>query len=111
MTFACSLLAAACFMGGGLLAKPAVGLSRIALTVAMFALFVIGAALLAVAVSRDGEIGSAYLVVVGLETVLAIALGVALYDEQLTTVGIVAVVFVMSGTAILARAASDPGSI
>ena len=40
--------------------------------------------------------------VVGLETVLAIALGVALYDEQLTTVGIVAVVFVMSGTAILA---------
>ena len=67
----------------------------------MFALFVIGAALLAVAVSRDGEIGSAYLVVVGLETVLAIALGVALYDEQLTTVGIVAVVFVMSGTAIL----------
>ena len=52
---------------------------------------------------HDGEIGSAYLVVVGLETVLAIALGVALYDEQLTTVGIAAVVLVMSGTAILAQ--------
>ena len=103
MTFACSLLAAACFTGGGLLTKPAAGLSRIALTVAMFALFVIGAALLAVAVRHDGEIGSAYLVVVGLETVLAIALGVALYDEQLTTVGIAAVVLVMSGTAILAQ--------
>ena len=52
---------------------------------------------------HDGEIGSAYLVVVGLETVLAIALGVALYDEQLTTVGIAAVVLVMSGTVILAQ--------
>ncbi len=103
MTFACSLTAAACFTGGGLLTKPAAGLSRIAPTVAMFGLFVAGAALLAVAVHRDGEIGPAYLVVVGLETVLAFALGVAIYDEQLTTMRMAAVVLVMSGTAILAQ--------
>ena len=98
MTFACSLTAAACFTGGGLLTKPAAGVSRIIPTVAMFGLFVIGAALLAV-----GEIGPAYLVVVGLETVLAFALGFALYDEQLTTFSLATVVLVMSGTAILAN--------
>ena len=103
MTFACSLTAAACFTGGGLLTKPAAGLSRIVPTVAMFGLFVIGAALLAVAVQRDGEVGPAYLVVVGLETVLAFALGVAIYDEQLTSLRIAAVVLVMSGTAILVQ--------
>ncbi len=103
MTFACSLTAAACFTGGGLLTKPAAGLSRIVPTVAMFGLFVIGAALLAVAVQRDGEVGPAYLVVVGLETVLAFALGVALYDEQFTALRLAAVVLVMSGTAILAQ--------
>ena len=103
MTFACSLSAAACFTGGGLLTKPAAGLSRIAPTVAMFGLFVIGAALLAIAVHRDGEMGPAYLVVVGLETVLAFALGVALYGEDLTAPRIAAVVLVMSGTAILAH--------
>ena len=101
MTFACSLTAAACFTGGGLLTKPA--LSRIGPTVAMFGLFVIGAALLAAAVDRDGEIGPAYLIVVGLETVLAFALGVALYDEQLTTLRIAAVMLAMSGTAIVAQ--------
>jgi len=103
MTFACSLTAAACFSGGGLLTKPAAGLGRIVPTVAMFGLFVIGAALLAVAVQSDGEIGRAYLVVVGMETVLALAIGVAIYDERLTTVLIGAVAFVMSGTAILAQ--------
>ncbi len=103
MTFACSLMAAACFIGGGLLTKPAAGLSRIVPTVAMFGLFVIGAALLAVAVQSDGEIGSAYLVVVGMETVLALAIGVAIYDEQLTTVRIGAVVLAMSGTAVIAQ--------
>jgi len=103
MTFACSLTAAACFTGGGLLTKPAAGVSRIIPTVAMFGLFVIGAALLAVAVRRDGEIGPAYLIVVGLETVLAFALGFALYDEQLTAFSLATVVLVMSGTAILAH--------
>ena len=103
MTFACSLTAAACFTGGGLLTKPAAGLSRIIPTVAMFGLFVIGAVLLAVAVDRDGDIGPAYLIVVGLETVLAFALGFALYDEQLTTFSLATVVLVMSGTAILAH--------
>ena len=103
MTFACSLTAAACFTGGGLLTKPAAGVSRIIPTVAMFGLFVIGAVLLAVAVHRDGEIGPAYLIVVGLETVLAFALGFALYDEQLTTFSLATVVLVMSGTAILAH--------
>ena len=82
-TFVCSLTAAACFTGGGLLTKPAAGLSRMVPTLAMFGLFVVGAGLLAMAVKHDGEVGPAYLVVVGLETVLAFALGVALYGEQL----------------------------
>jgi multidrug transporter EmrE-like cation transporter len=38
-----------------------------------------------------------------LETVLAFALGFALYDEQLTTFSLATVVLVMSGTAILAH--------
>jgi multidrug transporter EmrE-like cation transporter len=102
MTIGCSLTAAACFTGGGLLMKPAAGLSRIIPTIGVLVLFVVGAALLAVAVNRDGEVGSTYLVVVGLETVLAFALGVALYGEELTAPRVAAVLLVMSGTAILA---------
>ena len=101
-TFVCSLTAAACFTGGGLLTKPAAGMSRLVPTLAMFGLFVVGAGLLAMAVKHDGEVGPAYLVVVGLETVLAFALGVALYGEQLTAPRIAAVVLVMGGTAMLA---------
>ena len=100
-TFVCSLTAAACFTGGGLLTKPAAGLSRLVPTMAMFGLFVAGAALLAMAVQRDGEVGPAYLVVVGLETVLAFALGIALYGEQLTMPRVAAVALVMGGTAML----------
>jgi multidrug transporter EmrE-like cation transporter len=103
VTLACSLTAAACFTGGGLLMKPAAGLSRIGPTAGLLVLFVIGAALLALAVHRSGEVGPTYLVVVGLETVLAFVLGVALYHEQLNTMRVLAVMLVMSGTVLLAH--------
>jgi small multidrug resistance pump/quaternary ammonium compound-resistance protein SugE len=103
LTLTCSLTAAACFTGGGLLMKPAAGLSHIWPSVGVFVLFVVGAALLAVAVHRHGEVGPTYLVVVGLETVLAFTLGVAVYHEQLNSTRVVAVMLVLSGTVMLAR--------
>ncbi len=103
VTLTCSFTAAACFTGGGLLMKPAAGLSRLVPSVGVFVLFVIGAALLAVAVHRDGEVGPTYLVVVGIETMLAFVLGVALFHEQLNPIRVVSVMLVMSGTLLLAR--------
>jgi multidrug transporter EmrE-like cation transporter len=102
LTLTCSLTAAACFTGGGLLMKPAAGLSRFMPSVGVFVLFAIGAALLAVAVHRDGEVGPTYLVVVGLETVLAFVLGIVVFHEQLNAVRLVAAMLVVSGTLLLA---------
>lgn len=102
-----AVAASGCFTAGGLLMKPAAGLTRLAPSAAVFVLFVLGAACLARLVHLGGEVGPAYLVVVGLETVLAFALGAALFGEALTGTRLVAVALVFGGTAILAQSGAS----
>ena len=62
--------------------KPAQGLTRPWPTVAVLGLFTIGALLLALSVSARGELGAAYLFVLGLETVLALGFGMLIFGER-----------------------------
>ena len=48
----------------------------------MIVLFVIGAALLTLSIDVRGQLGPAYLIVLGLEAVLALAFGALLFGEN-----------------------------
>lgn len=105
MLYLLALAAAGCFTAGGLLTKPAQGLARAAPTVGLLVLFAVGAACLAVLVERGGQVGTAYLVVIGLESVLAFVLAAVLFGERITPTRAVAVLLILSGTVVLARTA------
>jgi quaternary ammonium compound-resistance protein SugE len=103
MSVVLALSAASCFAAGGLLMKPAEGLSRLGPTLAMVMLFMVGACCLTMVVHRGGAVGPAYLVVVGLETVLVFMLAVAVFGESVTADRLLALVLVLTGTTLLAR--------
>lgn len=74
--------AALTFTVGGVFMKWSQGLTQPLPTLAMVALFVVGAALLTLSIDVRGQLGPAYLVVLGLEAVLALAFGALLFGED-----------------------------
>lgn len=77
-----ALAAAAAFTVGGVFMKLSQGMTRLLPTLAVLGLFAVGAALMTLSVEARGELGAAYLVTLGLETVLAFAFGALLFGEQ-----------------------------
>ena len=74
--------AAVAFTVGGIFMKLSEGLTHTLPSLAMLGLFGLGAALLTLSIDARGELGPAYLVVLGLEAVLAFAFGAMLFGEQ-----------------------------
>ena len=77
------LAAASFFTAGGVAMKASAGMTRLTPTLLLFLLFAIGATFQALAL-RYAELGVAYVVVLGLEAVFAVALGVLIFSEQLS---------------------------
>jgi multidrug transporter EmrE-like cation transporter len=77
-----TIAAALAFTVGGIFMKLSQGLTQPLPSLAMLGLFAIGAALLTLSIEVRGELGPAYLVVLGLEAVLAFAFGAMLFGEQ-----------------------------
>ena len=77
-----TVAAALAFTVGGIFMKLSQGLTQPLPSLAMLGLFAIGAALLTLSIEVRGELGPAYLVVLGLEAVLAFAFGAMLFGEQ-----------------------------
>ncbi len=100
MTLLLAALAAAAYAVGGVFMKHSAGLTQPRPSLAVFALFVAGAALQTLSM-RDSLMSSNYLIVLGLEAAIALALGVALLGEGLSLVRAAGVVFVVIGVAIL----------
>ena len=73
------ILAALFFTVGGVFMKLSEGLTKFWPTVIVFALFLVGAALQALAMKRE-DLAVTYLWVVGLESILAFAFGVLLFS-------------------------------
>ena len=94
------VLAALAFTIGGIFMKFADGLRHGAAAAAFVLLFAAGAALLSEAM-RDAELGTTYIIVLGLEASLALLFGATLFAEPVTTVRLGAVLLIVSGIALL----------
>ncbi len=75
------VMAAVFFTVGGIFMKLSDGLTRLGPTLVVFALFVAGASLQTVAMKRE-DLAVTYLIVVGLEAILAFLFGVVLFNES-----------------------------
>ncbi len=94
------VVAAASFATGGVAMKYADGLTRFWPSVIVFALFAAGAALQGLAM-RGTALSVTYLVVLGLEAVIAFGLGVAFFQEGLTVFKLLGASLVLIGALLL----------
>jgi multidrug transporter EmrE-like cation transporter len=92
--------AAAAFTFGGVLMKWSDGMTRGWYTAAFLLCFAAGAVAQAAAM-RGQEMGTVYLVVVGLECVFAFALGAVVFGEPINLSRVVAAALVTSGVVLL----------
>lgn len=99
--------AALAFTIGGVFMKASAGLTQTLPTLAMLALFIVGAFLLTLSIDVRGELGPAYLVVLGMEAVLALAFGAILFGEHATPPRLVGLGLLIAGM-ILIEATSAP---
>lgn len=90
------ILAALLFTVGGVFMKLSEGLTKFWPTMTVFALFVTGAALQALAMKRE-DLAVTYLVVVGLEAILAFLFAVLVFSESCTPARIAGVVLIAGG--------------
>ena len=93
-------LAAALYVTGGVFMKHSAGLTRWLPGLALVALFSAGALMQAWAMKRE-PLGSSYVVVLGLEALLAVLAGYFLFAEQMTIKMISGVVLVVLGMILL----------
>ncbi len=100
MRSAWALAAAVAFTVGGVFMKYSAGLTHLRPSLALFLLFAAGAAAQAMAMRR-AEMSATYILVLGLESVLAFALGVVVFAEPATPVRLFAVALVTAGILLL----------
>jgi multidrug transporter EmrE-like cation transporter len=99
-TVALYALAAALYVIGGMLMKYSRGLTRLLPTVALVVVFSAGALIQAWAM-RHEQLGPSYIVVLGLEALLAVLAGYFLFAEQMTIKMISGVLPVVLGMILL----------
>jgi multidrug transporter EmrE-like cation transporter len=97
------ILAALFFTVGGVFMKLSDGLTKFWPTVIVFALFLIGAALQTLAMKRE-DLAVTYLLVVGLESILAFLFGVLVFSESCTPVRVAGVLLITGGIVSLRSA-------
>jgi small multidrug resistance pump/quaternary ammonium compound-resistance protein SugE len=100
LSFLQLLLASVLYAVGGLCMKSSQGLTRPVPTAALFALFILGASLQTLGMRR-ADLGVAYIVVLGLEAVAALALSVFVLGENCSFTRLGAVAMVIGGIAWL----------
>jgi multidrug transporter EmrE-like cation transporter len=93
-------LAALSFTCGGVFMKQSEGLTRLGPSVALGALFLLGAGLQALAMRRE-EMAVAYIFVLGLESVLAFVFGAYFFGETVSVTRVVAVGLITGGIVLL----------
>jgi quaternary ammonium compound-resistance protein SugE len=102
MSMAWFVVAAVFFASGGLAMKWSEGLTRLLPSLGVFGCFAAGAACQAVGM-RTVEMGSAYVLVLGLEAVVAAALATLVLGEPLTAGKVGAIVLILVGITWLER--------
>jgi small multidrug resistance pump len=97
---ALSLLAALCFVAGGVCMKLAHGFTRPVPALIAMGLFMSGAVAQTLAM-KHGEMGFWYAFILGLEAVLAFAIGALLFRESVSIPKLVGVALIIGGFALL----------
>lgn len=100
-----SVVAALLFTFGGVFMKVSNGFTRLGAGLAALALFVAGATAQTYAL-RYGELGVAYVFVLGLEAILAFSFGALFFRESVTLAKSLGVVLIIAGFALLHVGAS-----
>ncbi|MEZ5401874.1 MAG: SMR family transporter [Bryobacteraceae bacterium] len=95
-----ALAAAGAYVAGGVFMKESAGLTRWPPALGVFACFVAGSALQAVSM-RDSDMSANYVIVLGLEAALALALGAVVLGEPVSWTKLAGVGLVVAGVAIL----------
>lgn len=103
MHFALATLAALAFTVGGVVMKYADGVRRPLPVLGFVALFAAGAVAQSMAL-RNVELGTTYILVLGLEAALAFAFGAAFFGESITFTKALAVLLIVTGIALLRAA-------
>ena len=93
-------LAALAFTVGGIFMKYAEGLRNVSASMLFLAMFGFGAVLQSLAM-RGTELGSTYIMVLGLEAALAFGFGSFIFGEPVTARKIAAILLIVSGIALL----------
>jgi multidrug transporter EmrE-like cation transporter len=99
-TIALFTLSASLYVVGGVFMKQSAGLTRWLPAMALVVFFGAGALVQAWAMKQEA-LGSSYVVVLGLEALLAVFAGYLLFAEQMTAKMISGVVFVVFGIILL----------
>jgi small multidrug resistance pump/quaternary ammonium compound-resistance protein SugE len=103
-----SLAAALCFVAGGAFMKLANGFARLVPGSVALALFVGGAVAQTLAM-KHAEMGVSYVFILGLEAILAVAIGAFFFQESLSLRKLLGVVLIIGGFALL-HAGSPAGA-
>jgi multidrug resistance protein EbrB len=93
-------IAATLYVIGGALMKYSQGLTQVLPTLGLTALFGAGALIQARAM-RYEQLGSSYILVLGLEALLALILGALLFGEQVSGRAAAGITFVVMGIVLL----------
>ena len=97
---ALNIAAGICYASGGVCMKLSQGLSRPLPSLMLFACFGLGAGLQAVALRR-ADLGSAYILVLGLEASLAFAAGILFFHEAVTLPKLLGCALIVAGILFL----------
>jgi multidrug transporter EmrE-like cation transporter len=97
-----NLVAALAYATGGVMMKRSDGFRNLAPSVLVFGCFALGATVQTFALKRQ-QLGSGYVIVLGLEAVAALVLGARLYKEPLDATKLVAAALVVVGIVLLRR--------
>lgn len=92
--------AATAYAAGGICMKLAAGMTRPGWTALMFLAFIAGAAIQAVAM-KSQEMAVTYVIVLGLEGIIAATAGIWLFAEPLTAARVIGFALILGGTAVL----------
>jgi multidrug transporter EmrE-like cation transporter len=95
-----SLVAALCFVAGGAFMKLSSGFERPGPGVLALGLFLAGAVAQTLAM-KHGEMGVSYVFILGLEAVLAFAIGAFLFRESVSAPKLLGVALIIGGFALL----------
>ena len=102
LTSLLNVVAALAYAAGGVMMKRSDGFRNAMPSALVFVCFALGATVQTFALKRQ-ELGSGYVIVLGLEAIAALALGARLYREPVDATKLAAVALVIAGIVLLRR--------